>query len=280
MPIEWDSGADWDAAVSEDGVVHESVTNTDHNDAGTVKRGYSAASPMYGADLSLYYPLHEDSSPTAYDLSGNGNDGAVNGPTQGVSAPLGTTCYSFDGTDDYIDTGWKPYGGTQTVSIWLKPAFNGTTSRNNPFNVFDNNASESWGFQIETDIIGDGNYDLQWVYYDGSYHRAVWDISADSRWQSGTWVNVVGVYDGSTYKIYANGTDVTDYTENVGTGPTIVDRPAYIGCQNGAGSARRFFNGDIWEVRVWDGALTASEIQAYYDVVNTNGTLTSDKRSL
>jgi hypothetical protein len=50
-----------------------------------------------------WWPLHE-SSGKAKDLSGNGNDGALNnGVRQGVAGKGGLTAYSFDGKDEYVD---------------------------------------------------------------------------------------------------------------------------------------------------------------------------------
>lgn len=96
--LTWETATDWDNAVSESGVVHESVTNTDHNDATIVKQGYQLASPTPSTGLLGYWPLHEDSGSTANDVSVNNQDGTINGATVNVSAILGTTGYSFDGT--------------------------------------------------------------------------------------------------------------------------------------------------------------------------------------
>ena len=49
-----------------------------------------------------YWPLNENSG-KAYDRSGNGNHGSLNGAvTQGETGLLGNTAYDFDGNDDYI----------------------------------------------------------------------------------------------------------------------------------------------------------------------------------
>ena len=71
-----------------------------------------------------WWPLNEDSGNTAYDLSGNGNHGSLNGGiTQGVVGKGGLTSYSFDGNDDYVDVGDSAFNLSEAISlsVWIKP---------------------------------------------------------------------------------------------------------------------------------------------------------------
>jgi hypothetical protein len=85
------------------------------------------------ADPSLvgHWKFDEGTGTTAFDSSGNGNDGTlINGPiwTTGVIGQA----LEFDGTDDYVDVGTGPAitGAAQrTVSMWINPDTIDTTER-------------------------------------------------------------------------------------------------------------------------------------------------------
>lgn len=73
-------------------------------------------------DQFIYYRM--DSSGTQTDYSGNNNDGSVSGSPSGVSGVFGTNALSFDGSNDFIDTGWTNWGDMENnvyvFSFWLK----------------------------------------------------------------------------------------------------------------------------------------------------------------
>ena len=74
------------------------------------------------AELVLYYPLDEGGGATAYDLSGNGNDGTLGGDPQWMAGKIGDAL-DFDG-DDYVDAGNSStldFGTNNwTVTAWAK----------------------------------------------------------------------------------------------------------------------------------------------------------------
>jgi len=119
--LTWETSTDWDNAVSESGVVHESVANTDHNDDTLVKMGHRIQDPYLSADLGSFYPLHEDSGSTAYDFGGSNRDGTVNGATLGDTALLGTTGYDFSNANgDSVDVTYDIDSLSElSISVWL-----------------------------------------------------------------------------------------------------------------------------------------------------------------
>lgn len=80
---------------------------------------------------------------------------------------------------------------------------------------------------------------------------------------SNAWTHIVFTYDGSTIRLYQNGTlqgsSVSAYTQNI-------SQPFYLGAGGTENSpaASDFFTGDIDEVAIWSGVLSASEVQTIY----------------
>jgi len=265
---------DLDSATSESGVVHESTTDTDHNDASNLKQGYPYGS--FGAITPtpiLATPLHEDSGSTANDLSGNNNDGTVNGPTTGVAGLLGTTAYDFDGTDDLVEFGTVPvtdFTGSYTVSWWINP--DTKTNTPNP-RVIDKGVGTSNDGGYRAFIRNDG--DIRWDHATGfSSNVSLKSTSgaATSEWQFWT---VVFDSANSTLAIYLNGTKDNTKTgvgDPVGASNTLV----YGGRDDGGDT----YDGTMAGVRFYDTALTASQVQTLYDLVAANSTLTTGSKTV
>lgn len=256
---------DLDGAVSESGVVHENTANTDHNDASELKQGYSAANPYLSADLLGYWPLQEDSGGTAYDFSGGNNDGTVSGATQGSTGLLGTSSYSFDGTDDYVSLPDQTTPASITISAWIKWDGSTDTLQHIFSGGFDGGTTE-----FELFIDTSGNY--QWRSYDGS---SLHGITAGTAATSGAWENVVAMYDDSAseYLLYVNATNTNSNSDN--SGPSTYDNAENwaIGASSQSGNFQKNFSGNIANVPVYNRALTSSEIQDHYNVVATAGTI-------
>lgn len=254
MSVTWETATDWDNAQSEDGVVHESVANTDHNDATIVKQGYRIASPYKAASLVGYWAFHEDSGSTAYDFSGNNNDGTINGATVGATGLLGTSSYSFDGTDDYVSLPTFAAPSAYTVAFWSN---------------LDNHNSDHQQL-----TMADGPHFLVRSETDGNqylYHRndsATW-VSISAASATGSWIFWTATWDGSTIRLYKNG------TEQASASVSSMNSQSNGNSIGGDSfNSVKFVAGDIAGVRYDNAALSASEIQYLYDVVATPGALT------
>jgi len=287
MTITWSSSTDWDSAQSESGVVHENVSNTDHSDGSTVKRGYSVSSPLYSSNLVGYWPLHEDGGSTAYDFSGNNNDGNItNGNvTVGEGGLLGTSSYGFTqrglttSNDNPVDVGDESAldfgsGDSFSVSVWIK-----TGSSNSQFIIgkHDTQGGCFDGWNISTGYRGDGGevtFEFQESNCDHKYIT-----TSRTRVDDNNWHHISAVSTGSTGYVYIDGVEkVNQSTSGVdfnGNG-----YPFIIGsCYMGDNSNEYTFGGNIAEVRVYNTNLSSSQVQDLYDVAATDGTLTTDKRS-
>lgn len=210
--------------------------------------------PMRGAQLNRTHPLakglvgcwllNEATGETAFDLSGNGNNGTLE---NGVAWSGGVL--QFDGTDDCVDAG----SGSSlditdaiTIEAWIY-----ISSHKTEHVVLSKNYN-AYEFSIKnTDEIRLFLSSTQYV------------ITTATNLAEKTWYNVVGTYDSTTgiAKIYVDGREQTA-TDSASGG--ITSRPAnkvYIGSR--AGSAIHF-NGSIDSVRIYNRALSAEEVAWSY----------------
>jgi len=180
------------------------------------------------------------------DLSGNGNNGTLtNGPT--YSSDDGGSL-TFDGSNDYapIGTSGFPFGSSAgTLSCWVRT---NTTAA---------------GFQWIVSYGSPGTSQARFLgingttYYFGGYGN---DITA-SGVPVNTWINMVGVYDGTNASMYVNGVLVS--------GPTAkswntVANNAQVGRQT---NGSEYWNGNIAQVSIYNRALIASEVQQNFEAL-------------
>ena len=255
---------------TDDGVVHESTPNTGYDDANEIRKGDPTASPLFAADLKAWYPLQETGGGTAYDFSGNNYDGSINGatPADGVNL-TGLPTYSFDGTDDYIGLGRDfDFNGSFTVSCWARIP-----------DGEDNFAS----------IIDpyDGSYDVFRLYkQDSSRDNAVvFQIGSGNRTRpnidvtDGQWRHYTGVYDADALKTRLYYDAQQKDSKNAPEPSNLPDNSSDYAIgrrQDGI----LYWSGNITDVRIYDRALTDSEIQELYGVFAAPSSHTSTKKQL
>lgn len=253
---------DLDNALADSGVAHEATTNTDHSNTSLVKQGYDIASPYKSSSLVGYWPFHEDSGSTAYDFSDGNNDGTINGATVDATGLLGTTSYSFDGSGDYVDIPAYSTFSAYTVSAWCyMPTFSAISDL---FVIRENQA-----FLGRTRSTTSGDQQIT----DG--FEVAQDLGSSSAYVEttmpvGSWTHFVASWDGSTLVLYKNGSQVDSVS--AGSMDSSINDVTEIG---GRSSADRYWSGRIWDFRVYNTALSSSDVQTLYDVVNTNGQLTT-----
>lgn len=249
--VEWNTATEWDNAVDETGVTHESVANTDNNDGTIAKQGYSYQTPPLTNGLVGWWPLHDDS---AQDYSGNGNDGTVNGARTGVVGRGGLRAVSFDGTDDFIDISSveNDWSGTSAISAWVKPSV--TLDSNSSKNIF---VEQGQGrFSIGYNTSGENGVSAR--IYDGSNEA---QVTYSTSLTDSEWYHVVAVFDSSdVLHLYLNGiergTKQAGSDWNKGTNTTI-GKQAWT---NGG-----YFNGSICDVRIYNDFIGSPEVQTLYE---------------
>lgn len=268
--LSWSTASDWDSAQSESGTVHESVTNTDYNDESTIEHGYSIEN---ASGLLAYYPLQEQSGTTAYEASGNEQNGVYNGATPNGQSLDGVTGAEINSGRIAIYPKFESSRSTLTVMAWYKPKPNEDKTT-----VVSHDRSEYY-------LLGHGNFvgegDAYFSVSDSG--GGTLDLDSDFEVDDQTVHHLAGRYDNGNVAIFVDG--VKQATGNkgsqLGTGKT---RYGFIG----EGSEADSFNGNdnnrvkpeyVWDYRLYSGALSDSQIKQYYETVSTSGLLKTAKKS-
>ncbi len=213
------------------------------------------ASADITSGLVAYYPFDGN----ANDASGNGRNGFVNGPAL-TADRFGqqNSAYSFDGMD-YIETRGMPSLSSYTISAYVKDANLSDEGR-----IFSNG---DWGevFKGSIDLLVYGASPAI-LNQTGSSQVEYWSdqvITSD-------WTHVVATYDDSTHiaKIFINGVEVIGHYQRGNSLPTPNQNPIYnfyIG-RNGGGSAIKYFTGSMDDLRIYNRALSGTEVQQLYSL--------------
>ncbi|WP_069469927.1 LamG domain-containing protein [Candidatus Marithrix sp. Canyon 246] len=232
--------------------------------------------PVVWADLSdglvAYYPFDGN----ANDESGNGNHGTVHGATlirdRNGNAENG---YSFNGKKDYIHLSSLDSIGFKngTVTLWFKLA-TGFHTGNKAINLFskDNQAHE----QNVIEAYFDRNTGKIKLDY-GDFGQSIFSDSDSWDYQ---WYHFAFKWGNIGLKMYVNGIKQTDTLDIVS--PVNADTITHIGTHQ---AVTNFFKGDIDDIRIYNRALSDSEIQQLYqpcqpsiDIkLNSNNRVTGDR---
>ncbi len=190
------------------------------------------------------------------DVSGNGNDGTCNlasgyCPTFTSSGKY-NGAYDFDGVDDYVQYSNFNYvgsDGTVTISVWVN-----LESLTDDGGIVDI-APQAQSNAFKLGLDASNNIMIQTNFGDSPGGSVIF-INSPSL---GTWYHYVGVYNGTNLIAYVDGVLANS---DVLTGPSSASVPVTIG--DDTDGANRFLNGSIDEVRIYNRALSASEVQELY----------------
>ena len=204
-----------------------------------------------GGGLVAAYNFEEASGATVVDASGNSNHGAISGAARITSGKYGKAL-SFDGVNDWVTiNGSASLGLTTrvTVEAWVYP----------------NNLDSGWWYCVlAKDHSGGASYYLaassdrnQPEFGVGTEDWGWYKLyGGPSLLQPNAWVHLAATYDGAIQRLYVNGSEVSNRSQS---GRMMVsDGALRIG---GSGTWSEFFRGRIDEVRIYNRALSASEIQ-------------------
>jgi len=208
-----------------------------------------------GENSALWLPMDRtvgDDDQKVYDSSSFGNHGTIHGATW-ANLETGKWALSFDGENNYVDCG-NPDSlritDVITLAAWIK-----ADDETGPMAII----GKWWSGPIE------GSYLL--IIEGGVYKMYIIDGDAVHGAGGGTpevdvWHHVAGTFDGSVIKIYVDGSEVgsTDYKG------AIKNTDYKVGIGSFYGDAWRYgFDGAINEVRIYNRALTANEIEWLYN---------------
>ena len=188
--------------------------------------------------LEAFYPFNGN----AEDITSNGRDLTVTGDT---SLTFGkdnssNSAYYFDGNGDYLEYVTNiPSFDNYTISLWAKPDSSGTYKA--MFSSYDDSGR---GFQIDLD---GSNFHIR---------KSSGGNIVLSTAQLEVWTFIAFTYDGTNSIAYIN-----SVRDNESSGGTTEFNRFRIG-RNRDGST--YFSGAIDELRIYNRALTASEIASLY----------------
>jgi hypothetical protein len=263
-----DRSGKW-SQVSTDSIVVDSITPTSY------VSGVTADNP------AGYWRLGETSGATAVDSTGGSNGSYVNGATLGAPSLLasdsGNAAARFDGVNDFVaipNTTALSLTSAVTVEAWVKPsaipasgAFATVVTKAEAYSLQFN------GPRLEFTII-----------QSGVRHRVQ---AAAGAVTSGNIYHVVGTYDGSTQRLYINGSQAASagLTGAISTNTN----PVRIASWDGSGE---YLSGVVDEVAIYSTALSSARVANHYAngtsgttpptnqtltvTVNGNGHVTSD----
>jgi len=188
--------------------------------------------------LEAFYPFNGN----ANDLTSNGRNLAVYDNTTLIAGKdnSSNSAYSFDGDGDYLEyTTDIPSFDNYTISLWAKPASTGTYEA-----MFSSYDDSSYGFQIDLD---GGNFHIR---KSGGGNI----VLSTARLE--VWTFIAFTYDGTNSIGYIN----DNITVSAPGGTTEFNRFRIGRNRNGS----TYFTGAIDELRIYNRALTASEISSLY----------------
>ena len=208
-----------------------------------------------------YWPLDGNTTPwtsataaTTNDLSGQGNTGQLINMNQATSPVIGKIgqALKFNGTSQYINFGHASglnLSTAITISLWMKTSV-GVLS------FLLTKGSGTNGFEI---AVGPSNF----VYFEIRNGATAYFPTISFNYSDTKWHHFLETYDSSTGKVigYIDGT-----FQASATGATMGATPTddlYIG-KRGTYPTPYYFTGSIDDMRIYNRALSASEVQALY----------------
>lgn len=207
---------------------------------------------------------------SANDMTGNGHDGTVYGATLAIDRfGNDSSCYHFNGVNDFIKLDGTWTGNNGTVSAWIYPE---TLSQFNP--IFSRRDSTMNGNALEMVVNTAGGQDDSRLYNGTDLRDCVGGASlyftnSDPMIVPAVWTHVAMTADDSGIHLFINCEEVTTYGDN-NTGLWFDDMcplniSTYIGMLSRPINTEHFI-GRIDDVRVYDCALSAEEIAALCDI--------------
>jgi hypothetical protein len=228
----------------------------------TVNAGFGVMAVGIPVDgLVAYYPFNGN----ANDMSGNGNDGVVNGATL-LADRFGkqSSAMNFTGIDNYIDCGSMPNLNNSNISLcgWIYTAPRTTSYEASVIVTNIGNYSTGYGFQVDL------NNDLTGL----RFHYRTTPSSGNSiianKAYTDSWKFFCAVTNHTGTQniclLFIDGKLVSTQSFSESINYTNINHFLIGNNIDGFRGLERYFKGSIDDIRLYNRALTESEIVALY----------------
>jgi hypothetical protein len=218
--------------------------------------------------LAGHWMMDEGSGSSIVDESVNGNDGTTSGSPLWVPGVF-DQALSFDGSNDYATVPDDPsldIADAITVAAWIKPEVTGVTQRI----IRKVNTVTNRGYSL---FLGSGGY-FSIKFNDDDVNSCVnTNSSAYYSDHLNEWIHIAATFDGTTIRTYFNGVANATFTPNPTI--TILDNTELLSIgarlsDGGSTASDNYFQGAIDDARVYNRALSSSEIQDLATTTATN----------
>ena len=201
------------------------------------------------------------------DISGNGNHGDALGSlatTSVIPGKLGQAL-SFNGTSDYVDMGDFFYSDVISICAWVDmrtlPVVDHrviVTKRN--IGIYGSSSEFTLGVSYVPQ-----RYRIVYFTFDSSQNTTLSITGGTELSNTNLWYHVCAVQNGSgnTGYVYLNGME--DGSAAQGNASANAGSSVQIGVRTG-GTGERFWDGFIDDVRIYNRALSASEVTNLYNI--------------
>jgi len=235
----------------------------------SVARGLQFSQSVHhalGSEAAGIWSFDEGSGTTAYDASGYGNNGTINGASYMTDTPSNTGyALSFDGSSGRVrvpHSSSLQITGDVTMSVWT---YNKRPTTQIAYIAAKGNTSTNQrAYMLSINALSEPSYNF-WVSVDGSTRDHV-TYTTDTLGAPGPdlhkWTNIIGVYDQANRMLYLyrNGQLVVSKSTTIsGIYASPVD---FFIATNDTQAA--FWQGYIDDVRVYSIALSSARIESLY----------------
>lgn len=163
---------------------------------------------------------------------------------------------NFDGVDDYINCGNNSSVQITTNAVTMEAWIKATTWKTNVYEgTIVNKEGSSAGYMLR---CGNGG-ELNMAIGNGTTWGQIYSGSSSTYMSLNNWYHVCGIYDGSSMKIYINGTQVASGTFS----GNIANTTSNLWIGSTQLYSTRTFKGNIDEVRIWKTAVSISTIKEW-----------------
>ena len=201
-----------------------------------------------GSGLVAAYGFEEGTGSNVADVSGNGNNGVITAATWNNSGRFGKAL-SFNGSSSLVtvnDSASLDMTSAITLEAWVNPSSTATAWRDILYK-----ATDTWFLMGSTPQAGAPDFG-------GTF--ASTNVYGTGTVPVNTWTHLAATYDGATMKFYVNGVLANSRAQ---TGAIAASSGALSigGDSIPHDSGPHFWAGLIDEVRIYNRALTAAEVQ-------------------